>query len=120
MKDISFDLVKTKCDWIGIDVKPVISGSRLAVQAVNPPAFIEREKKKFYFSSFKFSFMFKSFVLTQTTHLFWKETYKDIIQSNTNARQRPDYFIFHWTYVYHLTIFRSYDELQCIISFLLK
>ena len=45
VKDIYFDLVKTKWDWMQSFVKPVISGGRLAVHPTNPPTFIEREKQ---------------------------------------------------------------------------
>ena len=71
-KYIFFDLVKTKWDWMQNYVKPVISQFCASRQ---PPAFIGREKKKFNFSSFKFSFILKSFVLSYISKIFQHPKY---------------------------------------------
>ena len=71
-KYIFFDLVKTKWDWMQSCIKPVISQFGASRR---PPAFIGREKKKFNFSSFKFSFILKSFVLSYISKIFQHPKY---------------------------------------------
>ena len=67
------DLVKSKWDWMQSSVKPVFSQFGASRRPTLPPSCIYWEK--FNISSFKFSFILKSFVLSYISKIFRHQKY---------------------------------------------